>query len=603
MNHLPPKSHQDFIRATCYLQSTPRLEFTDDAALTQSICDRFDEVVKRYPHNLALKSRSRTLTYTDLDSQANGLAQSLLRLGLNTHERIGLLFNHSALAILAQIGVLKAGYTRVDLSISFPPRRLKQIMEACNIRYLITRSAHLPLAERLVDQNSYIINLDDADLLLLGNGLNLQLPPTAPATVSYSSGSTGEPKQMIRDHVNEMHSIYRVTNSIGINSQDRMLFTMSGVAIPFHALAHGACYYPTDLRYDGDLVALIDWIRDEKISILRTAVSTFRALCWSLRDSDDFPDLRLIVLQGEPVFRADVDAYKKRFPDHCVLVSTFGVSEFGDFAHYLVDKSSEITTPIVPGGYPLTGVEVVLIRDDDSEEKEIGEIGIRGSFISDATSKRLGGLTYTTGDLGRMSPDGCIYHTGRKDFQVKIRGNRVDLLAVEAALLDLDGISQTAVVGHKDSSGDVNLVAYIESPSIDTESVQQKLRATLPDYMVPNLLLCQEKLPRTLTGKIDRKSLPAPTINQSSATSNEAEDVQELPETCRIMMEIWKEVLQLDRIGLDDYFLEIGGDSLKAMMVLARINQTFNVRLSFRLLFESGTIVRLSSEVDSQLSG
>ncbi|MCZ6672708.1 MAG: non-ribosomal peptide synthetase [Verrucomicrobia bacterium] len=608
------KSQQHITRTKCYLKNVPRLEFTENAATTKSICTRFDEVVKRFPQNVALKSRSSELTYTELDSQSNGVAQLLLRLGLGHTERIGLFFEHSVLAVVAQIGVLKAGSTRVELDISYPIHRLQQIIEHCKIRYIITRTGNLQLAEKLVNENTVIINLEDKEIALYGDNPHLLLHPGTPATISYSSGSTGQPKQTIRDHVNELHAAMRVTDSIGLNSQDRMLFTRSSTAIPLHALLHGACYYPTDLQHDGNLVSLADWIRDEQITVYRSPVSTFRALTGSLRDTDKFPDLRLIVLQGEPVFRADIEAFKKRFADHCVLVSSLGVSEFGDFAHYLVDKTTVITTPTVPGGYALTGTQVVILNKDSSRNDESGEIGIRGSFISNSSSSRFAHraethcegpniATYATGDICEIASDGCIYHSGRKDLQVKIRGNRVDLLEVEAALLDLDGISQVAAAGHADSNGDVSLVAYIESISIDTQTIREKLKVRLPSYMVPTILMCLTTLPRTLTGKIDRQSLPTPAVVVPVApVEAEVRDNTKLTKTTDNITAIWKEVLQLDQIGLNDHFMDVGGDSLKAMMILARVNHKFDVNLTIRMLFDAGTILLVTDLVESLIS-
>jgi len=610
MNQLDQYHNQQLTRRKCHIENAARLEFTEDVANTKSICARFDEVVKHYSTNIALKSRSRKLTYMELDLLSNGIAQRLLRLGVDQDEPIGLLFEHCVQAVVAQMGVLKAASTRVELDVTFPVQRLQQIIDHCQIRYLITKTEYLQLAEQLSDQNTVIINLDDDESLASGENPKLPLYSGTPATISYSSGSTGEPKQTIRSHLNELHAAMRVTDSIGLNAQDRMLFTRSSTAIPLHALLHGACYYPVDLKKDGDLLSLIDWIRDERISVYRSPVSTFRGLAHLLQKKDVFPDLRLIVLQGEPVFRSDVDIFQKRFSDHCVLVSSLGVSEFGDFAHYLVDKATIISTSTVPGGYALKGAQVEILKDDTLRSDELGEIGIRGSFINNSSTPRvevaadtLDGepqvATYKTGDIGEISSDGCIFHRGRTDFQVKVRGNRVDLQEVEAALLDLEGIAQVVAVGHTDSNGDVSLVAYIESKSIDSESIREKLKAALPSYMVPTLLIQLDELPRTLTGKIDRKSLPSPArrtriSDVAVGARNEVEPGKTIDEVAAI----WKEVLQLDEIGLQDNFLDIGGDSLKAMMVFARIKQKFNVSLAYRMLFDAGTILQIAETIE-----
>ncbi|MCB1124160.1 MAG: AMP-binding protein, partial [Verrucomicrobiae bacterium] len=512
-------------------QRESRLEITEKVLTSQTLCNRFDQVVKRFPNNLAVKTPSSALTYAELDSLANGLARHLRRPGLDVSDRVGILLSSGELSVLTEVGGLKAGLTLVYLNVSFPLQRLKEMVEASKIRLLVTQSAHLSVAHRLIEDESRIINLEEPGFLSPGENPQMEILPETPTAIGFSSGSTGAPKLMIRDQTNDLHFIYRVSESIGLDSRDRILFTMGSLLMPFLALAHGGCYFPANLQHDGDLTALINWIKQEKITVLRAPVSTFRALCWSLRDTDEFPDLRLIVLQGEPVYKADVAAYQDRFPESCVLVSSLGVSEFGDFCHFFVDASTRLNTPTVPGGYPLEGIEVVLKNKPDANESAEGEIGIRGKFMSNATSQQIGGDTYYTGDLAKVDPDGCVYHLGRTDFQVKVRGNRVDLLAIESVLLDRDRVSGAAVVGDADANGNTRLIAFIEPDSVDTASIREALKETLPGYMIPERIVCLEKLPRTLTGKIDRKSLPASIRIQSPAGAAKSGADQTLPET------------------------------------------------------------------------
>ena len=592
-------SLQDSIRVRCHSADSPRLGFADAAGRKQTLCDRFREVVERFPTNPAVKDSSEALDYLELDEQSSGLASRLLQSGLGAEERIGLLVTADVRSIVAQVAILRAGHVSVLLNVSYPPQRLREIIKACNIRCVVTQTSLLPLAKSLAQSDSQLINLDRPDLFGACKLPDVQIHPTTPTAIGYSSGSTGVPKQTARDHINDLHFIQRVSDSIGIHSGDRILVTMGTLLMPFLALANGGCYHPADLRQDGDLAALASRIQEEEITILRAPVSTFRALCQSLLETDTFPNLRLIVLQGEPVFRADVEAYKEKFSDHCVLVSSLGVSEFGDFCHFFVDKSSEIRTPTVPGGYPLDGVEVSLLKDE--EDEELGELGISGPFISGPTAQRIGGHIYATGDLGKEDPDGCIHLSGRKDFQVKVRGNRVDILEVEAAILDLEGISQTAVVGHTNSKGDVRLVAYIESPPSDSGIVRRELKAQLPDFMIPSLVQWVDELPRTLTGKVDRNSLPSPEFAQPSVEYRERETQEDLSDTSRKIMGIWREVLQRNQIGMNERFLDIGGDSLLAQMVLNRINRTFGVRLTMLSIFQAETVVSIAEVVDSHL--
>jgi acyl-coenzyme A synthetase/AMP-(fatty) acid ligase/acyl carrier protein len=606
--HLP--AEQQAIRKKCFLDRAACIPFPEDATV-QPITARFERVAESLPHHIALKSRTRTLTYQELDRETNGLAYHLIKRGLKSGETVGLLFENGVAAVVAQLGALKAGAIRVELDVSFPQARLRHILSHAEIRVLITTGQYLAPAEQLAGPNTEIINLDDLEPGGCETGPHLSLRPDMSVTISYTSGSTGQPKGIMRNHTNELHSVMRVTNSVGLSTQDRLIFTRCSVAMPLHALLNGATYYPEDLAHDGDLLALADWIRDEKITVYRSAVSTFRAFTRTLKDTDRFPDLRLIILQGEPVYRADVDAYRNHFSDQCILVSSLGLSELGDYAHYFIDKASSVPESTVPGGYPLTDTDIILLENTEEciTANSQGEIGVQGPYVNVSAWRRpdldvkmycknLKPLTYRTGDMGSLRNDGCVLHLGRKDFQIKVRGNRVDLAEVEAALLELDGIAQAAAIGHTDTHGDVQLVAYIvPDPSgiVVTEAIREILKTILPEYMIPALFVQMENLPLTLTGKLDKLSLPIPD-NIRSVLETDFREPQGIIE--EYIASVWKDVLRIDRIGIDDLFLELGGDSLKAMMIIARVTDGFEVDISRRTLFDmligAGTIGQMA---------
>ena len=365
------------------------------------------------------------------------------------------------------------------------------------------------------------------------------------------------------------------------------------------------------------MLSVAEVIRDEKITVYRSSVSTFRALTRTLKEAIGFPHLRLIILHGEPVYRSDVEAYRKYFDDQCVLVSSLGVSELGDYAHYFIDKSSHITTPIVPGGYPLAHTDITLLDFTDRPNPNLkeGEIGVQGPYVGVNAWRRpdlqnamfaanLEPLTYKTGDLGCIRKDGCIIHLGRKDFQIKVRGNRVDLGEVEAALHEIDSIAQAAANGYVDPRGDVQLVGYLVSDSIVTLSIakiREKLKMTLPDYMIPSIFVELDALPFTLTGKVDRRSLPVPdSVRSVNKTFRKPEGIIQ-----EQLVAIWKDVLRIDQFGTNEQFLDLGGDSLKAMMIVARVVKGFQLdrhrNKLLKALLGAGTIVQMAEIVERYL--
>ncbi|MCB1123256.1 MAG: non-ribosomal peptide synthetase, partial [Verrucomicrobiae bacterium] len=199
-----------------------------------------------------------------------------------------------------------------------------------------------------------------------------------------------------------------------------------------------------------------------------------------------------------------------------------------------------------------------------------------------------------------IAPDGCVFHRGRKDFQVKIRGNRVNILEVEAALLEIDGVCQAAAVA-RNKEHEVILVGYLEGREKDSKAVRHALEGKIPAAMIPSRFVFMDSLPRTLTGKIDRRSLPLPEDDHSSISETEI-DASELTETDIQILEIWKDVLVIDRIGINDHFLDLGGDSLKAMMVLGRLNQHFEIKLRLRDLFDAPTVSQIAELIQPLLN-
>jgi len=277
---------------------------------------------------------------------------------------------------------------------------------------------------------------------------------------------------------------------------------------------------------------------------------------------------------------------------------------------FLADQNTEIPGGTMPVGYPVDGVDVLVLDEAGQEVSPggTGEIAVRSRYLAqgywqdpehtrmkflpdpDGKNERI----YLTGDLGRKLPDGCLIHMGRKDFEVKIRGNKVNLSAVEAALRGLDTIAEAALVPRENNLGNTDLLAYVTSASQTALTVSELRRAlsqTLPDYRIPSTFVFLNQLPLLPNGKVNRQALPAPTA---------ARPLLDIPFTApRTPVEeklamIWAEVLDLDEIGVDDNFLELGGDSLRAGQVISRVINAFRVELALRSLFEAPTVAEMA---------
>jgi amino acid adenylation domain-containing protein len=602
-------AHQQALKARCIHPSGAFVEFTSQEAL-QSVVKRFERQVHQHPDRLALKTRVHTYTYSELNAAANRVAHALIALRGEGSETVALLFENGAPFVVASLGALKAGKIQVPLDSTFPRARLSYMLQQSGAAVVMTDSRNLPLAQNLGALS--VVNIEEIDGRYPPTNVELILSPDAPASIEYTSGSTGEPKGIVRNHRGVMHAVMHHTNTFRIGMHDRLIMSRAGLRTSLYALLNGAAYYPVNLRHE-EPRRLAAWLSQQEITIYRAAVSGFRSLASALGGLETFPYLRLIILFGEPVYPTEVDLYRKHFSDSCIFVTSLGCSEFGDYAHFFLDKETSLSDGVLPGGYALRDTSVLLLDDDRCEVAvdQAGEIAIRSSFgavgywrrpdltessflsTPDSGDERI----YRTGDLGRKASDGCLFHLGRKDFQVKIRGHRVEVSEVETALLALDGLKEAVVVGREDTPGDKRLVAYVVplEGRVPTVSAMRRLLADkLPDYMVPSLFIRLDTLPLTPTGKVDRRSLPPPGVARPELESPYVAPRSPIEET---LVKIWAEVLGLERVGIHDPFLELGGDSILAMVLASRVRAAFQTQVALRTLFESPTVAKLATVI------
>jgi amino acid adenylation domain-containing protein len=603
---------QEAIRAKCFHPTGAFEEFPKEE-IEQSIPERFEKIVARFPDHIAVKSKNQTLTYGHLNKAANRLAHAVLAWRGVSQEPVALFFERGLSLIIANMAVLKAKKFALLVAPSAPRDRIAHILNDSQASLVLTDTKNICLAQEWANSKTKLINLDELNSKFTDENLLLSIPPDTYAQIGYTSGSTGRAKGAVKTHRQVLYASLNFTNLCHICAEDRVaVFGFSAIGKHlFDTLLNGATQYPLDLQAHG-LLHLAEWLNQEEITIFITLPTAFRHLVNSRTDDTSYPKLRLIRLGGEPVRKRDVDLYKRYFSSECLLANMYATKESGAICLFFIDKNSDVTES-VPVGYPVAGMEVSVVDDlaNKAENNQPGEIVVKSRFLSsgywrrnDLTREKFhsapdGGdeRTYFTGDIGRLSDDGCLEHLGRKDSIVKIRNFRVDLGEVEATLTNHPAVKGAIVTAKEIPTGDTTLIAYLVlhgKQATTVTSLRRFLNEQLPEYMVPSAFVTLEKFPLTSTGKVDRRALPDPGKERPKLETPFVE-----PRTMieRELVSIWAEILSLREIGIHDNFFDLGGHSLAATRVVSKVIKKFQLELPLQSLFLSPTIAEMTAVI------
>lgn len=571
--------------------------------IEQSIAKCFEQQVDLTPHQLAVSDEQLSLTYEELNRLANRLAHAL---PAGSAERVVVCIESGSTCVAAIVGVLKAGHAYVPVDPAFPESRNAYIVQDSQATFVVTNSRNLEMAESLSAGNARVVNIDT---LPTGPDHNpdIDISPDALAYIIYTSGSTGKPKGVMQSQRNTLHGAMRRTRLQQVTPEDRMtLFyscsVMGSVYCIFGALLNGAALYPYDFRVRG-VDALGEWLEKNRITIYHSVASVFRQFAAIYPRGSAAFSIRLVTFGGERVLTSDVELARNVFGRHVEFYTGLGSTETGTIRYFHIGPDTELQGATVPIGYPVEGMEIVLRGDDGKPVAtgEIGEITVHSPYLAlgywnnpEATDKvfkagpgNSGVRIYHTGDMGELRADGLLHHRGRMDFQVKIRGFRVEVGEVETALHDNPGVGEACVVA-RDIGDEQHLVAYLVmeegTKNVSIRNLRQRLHRRVPYYMVPTIYVRLDAMPRTPNNKIDRMALPAPEKGNSLREDLPVPAVDDLE--CGLL-EIASDLLRTDDIGTNYNFFDLGGHSLSATMLIARVQNRFGVRLDMRQVMEA----------------
>ncbi len=578
----------------------------------------FEDQVKKHPDNIAVKAKDTQLTYSQLNNYANRIAYSILEecKDINCQDlniSIALLFEHGTDMVVGMVGALKTGFTYLPLDPSYPKQRLVYMLHHSESILLVTNNNNLNLAQEIAPQSNdsiSILNIDQIEATVCSENLDKVISKDQIAYILYTSGSTGKPKGVIQTHQNIWHFITNYTKNLSLTETDRLtLFSAfshdAAIMDIYGGILTGATLYPLNIKDQINVADIADWLIKEKITIWHSVPTVYRYFIGSLTGEEKFPDLRFIVLGGESVLEHDVSMFKKLF-SNTVFINLYGQSE----SSYNSSQIIGVDTPFqkVTLGEPVEGTELLIVTDTGEEALplQIGEIIIASDHVALGYLKDAArteevfkfhpeiGKLYRTGDLGRLLVNGDIEYIGRKDFQVKIRGYRIELGEIESHLLKYPGIKEGVVLVKEDSKDNQNLCAFIAAnENISASDVREFLAIHLPDYMIPTYFTFVDKLPLTPNNKVDRKVL----LELELSLNSGVEYKPPTNETEEGLVKIWTELLGEEQIGIEDDFFRIGGNSLIATQLIARIVKEFKVEVPLREIFKSSTVKELAEYI------
>ncbi|MER6666691.1 amino acid adenylation domain-containing protein [Amycolatopsis japonica] len=548
-----------------------RWNATGEATSGATVPELFRRRAAESPDAVAVVDGDRTLSYAELDRESDELAGYLASRGVRRGDRVGVVMDRGADLLVALLAVWKAGAAQVPVNVDYPAERIERMLADSGAALAICVAASLGAVPQGVEPVVVGATEHTAPPVIVG--------AHDTAYVMYTSGSTGVPKGVAVPH----GSAAALAGDPGWSQGpgDRVLlhashaFDASLVEIWVPLVSGAAVVVAEPGAVDAQRVREAI---ERGVTTIHLTAGTFRVVAEEAPES--FIGLREILTGGDAVPLASVERMRRACPD-VRFRQLYGPTEITLCATWLILEPGAGTGDVLPIGGPLAGRRAYVldaflqpVAPNVTGELYLAGAGLAHGYLGapDATARRFvanpfaaGERMYRTGDLARWTEDGELLFGGRADSQVKIRGYRVEPGEIEAALTALPDVAQAVVVAREERPGEKRLIAYVTAESeLDAETVRARLAERLPEFMVPAVVLVLDTFPLTLNGKIDRAALPAPEFAGKPAGRAPRTEAE------RVLTDLFAEILGVDRVGADDSFFELGGDSILSMRLAAR---------------------------------
>ncbi len=565
-----------------------------------TLIDEFNTIVRTYPDKTAIIDNSGSYSYQELDKRANSIAHRLGNCGTGSEENIGIIMDQGIDMAAAILGILKAGASFVPIDPLFPKERINFILDNADIHFVVTDLKDISLPDRTVICADSIEETE--------NRINKSKPHQR-AYIIYTSGTTGNPKGVEVSHSSVLNTLLCRKTEYLFDTSDVCLQLFSSsfdgfITAFFTPVLSGASLVLTDNTSRRSAEIIAEKIELHNVTNFIVVPSLLNEIV-RVTDKEQFNTVRLITLAGENVHIQNINEYAL-LNTSMEISQEYGVTEAAVMSTMLRNQQRETISSI---GSPTWNTQIYILDDrlipapiGIEGNIYIGGIGLARGYYNNPTltsekfirnpfnpDERI----YQTGDTGRWLPDGNIEYYGRSDFQIKIRGLRIEPGEIETSLLNHPDIHQAFVTKYRYNEEDILCAYYVADTKTDPDKLRTYLLQHLPAYMVPSVFYHLERMPVTTNGKVERNKLPAPGIDEKTKI------VPPETETESALLEIWSQVLKTDAgsIGIDSDFFQLGGHSLRAISLIAKIHKQFNTELPLDIIFRCPTIRQLAPEI------
>ncbi|MDC2943372.1 non-ribosomal peptide synthetase [Bacillus thuringiensis] len=579
----------------------------------------FQRIAKKIPEKIAVVCEERTLTYKELDERSNQLARLLRQKGITREKTVAILTNRTEDMIVGSIAVMKAGGAYVPIDAEFPEQRIQFILKDSSSVILLTDQVNR------VEQDASIECIhfqDEAIQQQPTSSIENLTKPEDLCYIIYTSGTTGTPKGVMIEHRNYLNMWKAYNEAYGFQEMKPCILQMASFSFDVfsgdmaRALLNQGTLVICSSEAKRDLVRIQNLIETHQITMLESTPALIVPLLDDMYEKGiKHTSLELVVLGADSCLKEDYERLLERYGESIRIFNTYGVTEATiESSIYCSEQAFADYEGITPIGKPLSNMSMYIFSENMEllpphyiGELYIGGKGVARGYLNNAElteekfilnpydpSERL----YKTGDQAKMLPDGNIQFLGRNDFQVKIRGHRIEIGEIEAKMIQHSLVRRAVVKTVKPNSHQTVLAAYFESDEVDiTNQIKAFLFRELPDYMVPTYFIQLDRLPLTENHKVNRRELPEPEVffkeKEETGLFHKAVEAK--------LAEVWKKTLKVDDLHATSDFIQLGFHSLQALKLLNEIENEFGIRLTLGDIFSNTLLFAMADVIEEKM--